>query len=238
MINVNKTAIILLQSKIASHPIEEVAVQVGGLSLRSQASFTWLGVTFDLKLSMEDFVNKTCKTCYYILRMLKRIRPSLTTQSTTMLCNSLVCSRIDYCSSLLNNCSKKVKDKLQRVLNLAARIATNSTRFDHVSPLLTQLKWLPVEKRINLKIAIIIYKTLHQLAPTGISKDIIIYVPRRSLRSSESSAILLELGTSSKRIGHGALNVIGPKVWNSLPDDARDPNLSLCSFLLKLKNFL
>ena len=51
----------------------------------------------------------------------------------------------------------------------AARIVLNARKYDHVSPLLKQLHWLPVSKRIMYKVALIVYKSIHSLTPQYIS---------------------------------------------------------------------
>ena len=43
----------------------------------------------------------------------------------------------------------------------AARLVTGTRRCDHITPLLRQLHWLPVRQRVNLKLALLVYKALH-----------------------------------------------------------------------------
>jgi hypothetical protein len=44
-------------------------------------------------------------------------------------------------------------DKLQYVLNSAARLITMTRKFDHVTQSLIDLHWLPVRQRIEFKIS-------------------------------------------------------------------------------------
>ena len=39
--------------------------------------------------------------------------------------------------------------KLQRVQNAAARLLTSSRKYDHITPVLQELHWLPVGYRIH-----------------------------------------------------------------------------------------
>jgi len=48
--------------------------------------------------------------------------------------------------------------KLQRVQNNAARIVLEAPRRSHVSPLLRTLHWLPVQQRIDYKVALLTFK--------------------------------------------------------------------------------
>jgi len=56
---------------------------------------------------------------------------SLNDESVATPVHAFVTSRIDYCSSLLAGAPKVVTDKLQCVMNSAARVITNTRKFDH-----------------------------------------------------------------------------------------------------------
>ena len=54
--------------------------------------------------------------------------------------NSLVFSKLLYCSSVWTNTTKKNIELLQTVQNFAARIVSGTRKFDHVTPILKQLQ--------------------------------------------------------------------------------------------------
>ena len=78
---------------------------------------------------------------------------------------TLVTSRLDYANSLRVHLVKRLavfndsKTELQKLIFMAKKS-------DHVSPLLEQLHWLPVHKRIDLKIVTIIFKCYSDCAPS------------------------------------------------------------------------
>ena len=55
--------------------------------------------------------------------------------------------------------------RLQTVQNTAARIITRTKSSDHITPVLTQLHWLPVQQRIHYKLLLLTFKALHNQAP-------------------------------------------------------------------------
>ena len=59
-------------------------------------------------------------------------------------------------------------DRLQNVQNSAARLIARRRKFDHITPVMKELHWLPVNQRIIYKIGLllIIYKALNGLAPS------------------------------------------------------------------------
>ena len=69
--------------------------------------------------------------CYFQLRQLRRVRRSLDEESVATLVHAFYTSRIDYCNGLLAGAPKAVTDKLQRVMNSAARIDSNTRKFNH-----------------------------------------------------------------------------------------------------------
>ena len=56
--------------------------------------------------------------------------------------NSLLFSKLLYCSSVWANTTKKNIELLQTVQNFAARIVSGTRKFDHVTPILKQLPWV------------------------------------------------------------------------------------------------
>ena len=91
---------------------------------------TVLGVQLSSDLSLDKHVNVVSAKCFFQLWQLRRIRRSLDDDSVATLVHAFITSRVDYCSSLLIGAPKKTTDKLQRVLNSAARIVSNTRKFD------------------------------------------------------------------------------------------------------------
>ena len=81
-------------------------------------------------LSLDKHVANVCATCFYWLRQLRRIRRSLDAESTATLAHAFVMSRMDYRNAILAEASKYITDKLQRVINAAARVISDSRKYD------------------------------------------------------------------------------------------------------------
>ena len=99
---------------------------------------------------------------------------------------STASTRIDYCNSLLVNLPACSLQKLQRVLNTAARIVSLGPKRDDIIPVLISLHWLPIEHRIHYKVILFVFRCLHNLAPSYLSELLKLYAPEReNLRSSD-----------------------------------------------------
>ena len=79
---------------------------------------------------------------------------------------------MDHCNAilyLLYGLSKVLSlNRLQLVQNRAARIVTSTKKYEHVTPSLIDLHWLPVEYRIIYKILLLVDKAINGFSPTYI----------------------------------------------------------------------
>ena len=130
-----------------------------------------LGVVIDSGLTMSDHVTAACRSAYYQLRQLRMIAHSLSDDAKKTPIQSFVSCRLDYCNTLLYGISGGQIQRLQSVQNAAARLVTEARRRDHITPVLRKLHWLLVKQRIDFKLAVLVYKSLHSLAPPFLSDD-------------------------------------------------------------------
>ena len=92
-----------------------------------------LGVYFDPELLMERQVNKLCQVLLLSSAMFENGRRSLTKESLLTLVHAFVTSRVDHCNGVLYGSNGYLLDRLQSVLNSAARLILGVPKFDSVS---------------------------------------------------------------------------------------------------------
>jgi len=118
--------------------------------------------------------------------------------------------------------------------NAAARLLTGTRRGDHTSPVLRQLHWLPVQRRVDFKLACFVYSSLSGQAPPYLADDIPVHLvsegPRRRLRSSTCA-----VPRTHNTFGDRSFAAAGSRLWNSLPVHLRDEDISYNSFQRELK---
>ena len=153
-----------------------------------------------------------------------------------MLINAFVISRLDNCNSHLYGLPKYSIDRVQHVFNCAAKLITFSKKYDHVTPLLIQLNWLPVEYRIIFKILLITFKILNGIAANYLKNLLEPYVPRRTLRSM-AKLKLVDPSYKLSTYGSKAFSVCAPRLWNGIPLEIRQSN-SVSVFKKNLKTHL
>ena len=103
-----------------------------------------LGVLFDAKFCFTNHVNFVIKSCFISLRDLHPIRRFLSVDTSVVIANALVSSRLDYCNSLFRSLSSRNVTRLQYVQNALAEFVTGASKFTHITSSLKTLHWLPI----------------------------------------------------------------------------------------------
>jgi len=85
-------------------------------------------------------------------RNLKRIRYTIDQTTACTIATSLIHSKIDYCNFPLLNLPATQTNRLQLVLNSAARAVTKTPKFHHITPILKSLNRLKINERIKYKV--------------------------------------------------------------------------------------
>ena len=99
------------------------------------------------------------------LIQIKRIKHLLDKETLLLIINSLVFSRLFYCSSVWSNTSATNIHKLQLVQNFAARIILGLRKYDHISAGLRSFRWLNVKQRLKVNDAVMMHKCLKGSSP-------------------------------------------------------------------------
>jgi len=181
-----------------------------------------LGVLFTPNLALEKHATSVSAKCFYQVRQLRRVRRSLDSDSATTLVHAFVTSRIDYCNSLFANAPKIWTDKLQGVMNAAARIISGTRTFDRgLTRLLhDDLHWLDIPQCIMFKLCLLVLKCLHGFAPRYLAElcvPVAVVRGRRNLRSA-TRGLLNFPRYNVTSCGRRAFSYSDPHAWNSLPE--------------------
>ena len=166
MLNDDKTELMLIGTRQQLQKVNLNDITVGDTVVEAKSVVRNLGSWFDRNLDMSSHISKQCASAFYHLHNISRIRRFLSTDTTKALVHAFVTSRVDYCNSLLYGLPASHLNKVQRVLNAAARLVCRAPRYCRITPLLYELHWLPVRQRISFKILLFVFKAIHGFAPT------------------------------------------------------------------------
>ena len=129
--------------------------------------------------------------------------------------------------------------KLQLVQNSLARLVTGTRKFDHITPVLKKLHWLPISSRITYKIATLTHKTLATSQPAYLFSSIHRSVPSRNTRSAQHIRLSKpDIRNFRSEFSRRGFSNCAPTIWNSLPVDITDSFNSRGYFVTRLKTHL
>lgn len=231
-LNKDKTEIIVFGAKKERLRVTQ---HLHSLSLKTSNKTTNLRVIMDSDLHFDSHIKSVTKLAYYHLKNVARLRGLMSAQDLEKLVHAFITSRLDYCNGLLAGLPKKTVRQLQLVQNAVARVLTKTKKFEHITPILKSLHWLPVCQRIDFKILLLTYKSLHGLGPKYITDMLPLYKPSRPLRSSETN--LLVIPRVNTKHGKAGFSYYATNSWNKLPEDLRLAS-TLTTFKTRLKTFM
>ena len=165
---------------------------------------------------------KTISSCFSSLAQINHVKHVFDRWTLTTIINTLVFSKLFYCSSVWSKAADTALLKLQAVQNFAAQIICGSRKFDHVTPLLKELQWLPIKSQLYLSDVVLAFKCITGSTPTYLSSMFLTRgeVSGRTTRSSQLLQIPLFKSRSGQRtFFHRILSL-----WNSL-----DNSFKLCN---------
>ena len=120
--NDDKTECMLIGTRQQLAKLSFDHIAVGEKSIFPSRTVKNLGIQMDSNLTFHEQINKLCKSSFYFLYNIRKIRKYLTKDVTATLVHALVISRLDYCNSVLYGLPAYQIAKLQRVQNAAARL--------------------------------------------------------------------------------------------------------------------
>ena len=200
-LNTDKTEFILIGSqKNRNQLLPHFPINILGNQVSPAQSVRNLGVVFDSNFTFSNHVSQVIKSTRVQARDLYRIRPLLDLNTSVLLANALVSSRLDYCNSLFLSLTGFELRRLQLVQNSLYRVVTRSSKFSHITPQLKKLHLLPVRYRVQFKIGLITYKILTQGQPVYLRGLIHPYTYFRNTRRSTPKLKFLQTPTFDRRL--------------------------------------
>uniref|UniRef100_H3A729 Reverse transcriptase domain-containing protein n=1 Tax=Latimeria chalumnae TaxID=7897 RepID=H3A729_LATCH len=227
-LNPKKTEVLLVgRKRLCENLLDSLSPpSMSGGVLRLVKQTRSLGVFLDTSLTLERQISSVVSLGFFHLRNIRRLRPLLPYDSLSTLMHAFVASRLDYCNALYAGLPLKSIHRLQLVQNAAARVVKNVCRFDHITPTLRELHWLPIRWRIVFKILVLVYKALNGLGPAYLQDFLTPYVPARPLRSESGNSLVVPRFRS--KLGERSFAFQAATSWNAIPVGLKaSPSLSV-----------
>jgi len=236
MINESKTEYIIYGKANLLSKIKCKSFNVGNVLIEPKEKVKNIGFINDAYYKMQHQIDNIFKNCKFQLYRLGKIRKFLNCNSTRILVNAFVISRLDFQNSLLYGLPMRKLNRLQMIINSSVRLIFKLRKRTHITEYIKKLGWLNIQNRIIYKIIIIIKKVLIHKSPTYLYEMLHIKntYECKNLRNNDNKLAHIH---SSNSISDGTLPVASQKLYNNLPTELRKMS-NLFNFKKQLHKYL
>ena len=143
LLNPNKTEAVLFRTCVKRKKVDMSAgIDVAGIKVAFSSTVKLLGFTRDEDLSLNRQATGIVRGCSYHRRALQHVWPLINLSAARMVAQGVLTSRLDYCNGLPYETS-------------LTRVVCQATWSESSTELRRSLHWLPVEQRVDYKLAVI-----------------------------------------------------------------------------------
>ena len=151
--------------------------------------------------------------------MISRICHLFDKSTLFIVINSLIFSKLFYCSSVWSGNSKSNIAKLQHVQNFAAHLLSGKKKYEHITPKLKELRLVPVSNAFRYRDAVQMFQCTNNQAPTYLKT---MFQKRCQIHDYNNRNIdNLYLPKCRTALAQNSFCYRGAALWNSLPPEIR-----------------
>ena len=229
-LNAGKTKYMFLGSRPAIKKLESISLndlKIDGTVLERVKIAKNLGITFDELLTWTKHINLNISKAVGSFINLSRFKRFLNAKSKSLLCESIILSRFNYCDAVYLNIDLYLQKKIQKIQDMCCRFIFDKKRSDHCDyqVMRNQLGWLSMNQRREIHCMTMMYKILHGLAPNYL-QDMFSYQHEIqtggvTTRGSRDNQLWIDKSIKSK-IHRDSFKYYVPCQYNKLPAKIRD----------------
>ena len=235
-LNTKKTQCIFIGSRqnISQIP-PNTSIHIGDTTVKPSVSVKNLGIYMDCHLSFDVHIRELCKKVMGVLLYINRIKENFDRATRHIVVQALALSLVNYGNIVWGTTCNSHILRVQKMQNFAAKVIDGKAKkFDHVTPILNELRWLTTEKQITFDSAVTVYKSLRKLSPDHLPSFPLVNTVTRSNTRQQNNLYVPKVNTDS---GARSLAVRGPKTWNDLPEHVKVSN-TMATFKMRLHDHL
>ena len=214
-VNPNKTQLMIFGTRQNLKGLPKVTVKFRGVALEPCTQVKNLGVIFDSTLSWEQHISVVTRRCFGTLTGLAHLRHYLPHSVLTALVSALALSHVRYCLAVYGNGSAKNCDRIQKILNFAARVISGKRKFDHISDVRERLEWLSAPDLVRYHTLTLAHRVMRWGEPDSLS---CVFRPNSEVRDRRTRQDdLLHVPRCTTAFGQRRFAVRAPAQYNALP---------------------
>ena len=195
-----------------------------------------LGIIFDETMSWARHVNLSVARSYGKLKHVWRFNKFLSVKSKQTICETYILSYFNYGDAILQNMTKQLQDKIQKVQNSCIRFIHGLRKYDHISNIRKSSKMLSMKSRRMLHSLSMMFRIKNNLAPDYLTKRITHHCDIHSHNTRNRHNIRAPLARSNMRSMSFFINV--SHMFNDLPIQLKTSSTTINTFKINCKKHL
>ena len=195
-----------------------------------------LGVTFDETLTWVRHVNLSVARAYGKLKNAWRFNKFLSQKSKMSLCETYILSQFNYGDIILQNMTKHLQDKIQKVQNRCTRFIFGLRKYDHISHIYKSNNILNMQNRRLLHSVCMMFRIKNKLAPNYLCERITCQNEIHNHNTRNRNNIRTPFARSNMRAMSYFVHI--SKKFNELADHFKTTGISLNTFKVNCKKYL
>ena len=159
-LNEKKTDFILVGSQRNLTKVADFSFEINGTTIQRSEKVKMLGIFLDSNLLWNVHITSVVQKCNRVLVSLYKFRHYFTKNILKTIIEAYVFPHITYGLCVWGGAGKGQLNKIQKVINFAARVTAGVKKHEHITPALTSLDWSRIETLVAHRDVTKLYKTL------------------------------------------------------------------------------
>ena len=223
-LNVMKTHSMLISTKpkhkALKNKSESLKLNIRDNELEVVQKTKYLGLQIDNSLDWKEHVKTVSSKVSRAIGYLKHAKSFLPEETLRTMYTGIVEPHFRYCCSVWGCCGVTEINQLQKLQNRAARIVTGSSFDTPGQPLIKRLGWKTIDELIASESNIMVFKSLHELAPQYMC-NLFTKTSQLTSRNLRNTATDLRLPKKNSKNGQKCFSFRGAKSWNGLSAESK-----------------
>jgi len=219
-LNIDKTKLMCFRKKSDKFVKSDLNIPLDNAIINCVDEISFLGFVLDSHLSWDAHCCKVANKVSQITGLLGRFKKILPTKALKTLYNSLLMSHVQYGIEIWGGSSNKHKKRIIISQKRAIRHICKSYRLAHTEPRMKDLGLLRLPDQHQLQCAKLAYDIVNAKCPDTLKHkfELSINTHSHSLRSTSQNPLELRQVLTKKKSSSTSFSVLGPKIWNEVPE--------------------
>ena len=220
-VNATKTEVMILgiPQKIAGISQNNFCIKFGNNQLRVVKEFRYLGVHLDQGLTWNTHCGKIFSKAGLKLHLMRRLQKILPKKTMIQIYKTYMMPILEYAATVWGYTSADNINRIQRIINLCARIISNDYDFinSRGADLAKELGLSKFEERRDFLLSVLMYKCHEGMAPANLTDKLDLHSEINIRLSRHTDEATYHIPRTRTRTAEASFIVQGPTVWNRVP---------------------